>query len=427
MCLILVLVLLISWSPIRARASALPEIAGVATKVIPFAKVVEPAALGVGGTLFCWVVAALGVGFTVYEAVQRYNDFQDYSGMLETSIYYYPDGSWSYGVDMDFVQSVRAFLFDTGVLVDRRAHGVHVSDDIIVHSYMDPDTGEIYSKEFIVRSAEAAVYRFRVCTEDGMHYDIFYSNKFFKVSYLGSTYATLKTIGDVSFYFAVKNVGMPNTQGTHMAACVPGDYHLEDTILPICANILASGGAPYIESPGGAQIEHVAPMEIPIHEGYNEWYTNARPATNPDTQEEITVLPIPLNPSADPETQIGTLTQPNIWQGTISDPMPDMQPDPNPNPDPGTGVPSDIGKYQIDLKDFFPFCIPFDLYDFFTCLNADPVTPVIEWVIPLPGGVTYPLEIDLSAFDGVAQLLRRLQLLLFCVGLAFKTRDLIKG
>lgn len=96
----------------------------------------------------------------------------------------------------------------------------------------------------------------------------------------------------------------------------------------------------------------------------------------------------------------------------------------------GTGaivLPSEIGDFTIDLSGFFPFCIPFDLYDLFTCLNAEPVAPVIEWVLPLPGGETYPLEIDLSAFDSVALLLRRLQLLLFCVGLAFKTRDLIKG
>lgn len=96
----------------------------------------------------------------------------------------------------------------------------------------------------------------------------------------------------------------------------------------------------------------------------------------------------------------------------------------------GTGSwtpPSDMGKFTLDLKQYFPFCIPFDLYAFFTCLNAEPVAPVIEWIIPLPGGKTYPFEIDLSAFDSVAQILRRMQLLLFCVGLAFKTRDLIKG
>lgn len=88
---------------------------------------------------------------------------------------------------------------------------------------------------------------------------------------------------------------------------------------------------------------------------------------------------------------------------------------------------ADMDHFSISLSDYFPFCIPFDLYDFFACLNADPVAPVIDWEIPLPGGTTYPVQVDLSAWDEVAQLLRRLQLLLFCVGLAFKTRDLIKG
>ena len=89
--------------------------------------------------------------------------------------------------------------------------------------------------------------------------------------------------------------------------------------------------------------------------------------------------------------------------------------------------PTDPNAFALDLSNYFPFCIPFDLYDFLSCLNADPVTPVIEWEIALPGGGSYPLELDLSPFDPVAQLLRRLQLLLFIIGLAFKTRDLIKG
>ena len=89
--------------------------------------------------------------------------------------------------------------------------------------------------------------------------------------------------------------------------------------------------------------------------------------------------------------------------------------------------PSNPGQFALDLTKYFPFCIPFDLYDLFTCLNADPVAPVIRWELPMPGGSTYPIELDLSPFNSVAQLLRRMQLLLFCVGLAIKTRDLIKG
>ncbi len=120
-------------------------------------------------------------------------------------------------------------------------------------------------------------------------------------------------------------------------------------------------------------------------------------------------------------------------------PSPDIDnPDPSPSvpgettpeetkPDEDDDEDKDLDMFTLDLSDYFPFCIPFDLYDFFTCLNADPVAPVIDWQIPLPGGGFYPMQIDLSAYDDVAQLLRRLQLLLFCVGLAFKTRDLIKG
>ena len=131
------------------------------------------------------------------------------------------------------------------------------------------------------------------------------------------------------------------------------------------------------------------------------------------------------------------------YEEYMKDIQPEQTSDPDPSPDPSD--PSDpeetkpeedegdeeeekdLDMFSLDLSDYFPFCIPFDLYDFFTCLNAEPVAPVIEWFVPLPGGGKYPLRIDLSAYDDVAQLLRRLQLLLFCVGLAFKTRDLIKG
>ena len=86
-----------------------------------------------------------------------------------------------------------------------------------------------------------------------------------------------------------------------------------------------------------------------------------------------------------------------------------------------------MSNFFLDLSQYFPFCIPFDLYAFVSCLNADPVAPVIDWEIYLPGGETYPLQVDLSPFDQVARILRTLQLLLFCIGLAAKTRDLIKG
>lgn len=64
----------------------------------------------------------------------------------------------------------------------------------------------------------------------------------------------------------------------------------------------------------------------------------------------------------------------------------------------------------VDLSKYFPFCIPFDLYDFFTLLDAEPVAPVLSWEIQDLSGQSYSLSVDLSEWDSVAQLFRRLQL-----------------
>ena len=80
----------------------------------------------------------------------------------------------------------------------------------------------------------------------------------------------------------------------------------------------------------------------------------------------------------------------------------------------------------VDLKDFFPFCIPFDLYAFFQLLDADPVAPVLSWEIPDLSGQVYSLSIDLAEWDSVALLFRRLQLFLFITGLAAASRKFIK-
>ena len=87
------------------------------------------------------------------------------------------------------------------------------------------------------------------------------------------------------------------------------------------------------------------------------------------------------------------------------------------------------GEYAVPgLETIFPFCIPFDIYVFCSALNADPVAPSFEWRMQYaPLGLDYTFEIDLSAFDGVAQVLRTMELLAFCVGLAFWTRHLIRG
>lgn len=96
----------------------------------------------------------------------------------------------------------------------------------------------------------------------------------------------------------------------------------------------------------------------------------------------------------------------------------------NPAIDLPVAVP-ESGGYTLSLVDFFPFCIPFDLYKFLACLAADPVAPSIHYEFPLLGE-TYSIDADLSVFDSVAKVMRTMETLAFCVGLVILTNKLIK-
>ena len=85
------------------------------------------------------------------------------------------------------------------------------------------------------------------------------------------------------------------------------------------------------------------------------------------------------------------------------------------------------GAYTLALADFFPFCIPFDIYNMLSLLSADPVAPAFTWQFYVPGGGTIPIEVDLSVFNTVASVLRTMEILGFCVGLAVGTKKLLFG
>lgn len=108
----------------------------------------------------------------------------------------------------------------------------------------------------------------------------------------------------------------------------------------------------------------------------------------------------------------------------IDPPAPDIPPV-NPNPD--VTAPDDVKPYTVRLGDVFPFCIPFDIYHMVTLFAAEPEAPHAKWEFSLPfTGGTYEIEWDLREWDEVAALCRKLELILFCVGLAVVTSKLIK-
>ena len=77
------------------------------------------------------------------------------------------------------------------------------------------------------------------------------------------------------------------------------------------------------------------------------------------------------------------------------------------------------------LKDFFPFCIPFDMYDMMAVLCADPEAPKFTFATSFLGNV-YSVEIDLSAWDTVAATVRYMVVAIYIVALAVATRKFIK-
>lgn len=107
-------------------------------------------------------------------------------------------------------------------------------------------------------------------------------------------------------------------------------------------------------------------------------------------------------------------------------PTPDVPPTVNPNPD--VEVPEDVTPYTVKIGEVFPFCIPFDLYHMVTMFSAEPEAPHAKWTFSLPWSPAqeYKVEWDLKKFDDLAELCRKLELVLFCVGLAVVTSKLIK-
>lgn len=94
-----------------------------------------------------------------------------------------------------------------------------------------------------------------------------------------------------------------------------------------------------------------------------------------------------------------------------------------------TATPStELADYTIDLRNYFPFCIPWDLYDMVTILVADPVAPHVQYPFVIePLNINYTIDLDFSQFDSVAAVLRTMELLAAGIGLALMTKRLIQG
>lgn len=94
-----------------------------------------------------------------------------------------------------------------------------------------------------------------------------------------------------------------------------------------------------------------------------------------------------------------------------------------------------LSKYKLPLFNFFPFCLPYDAYQFLTILDVAPVAPVFHVdTTPLFSHTKffhasdgYKITLDLTKYEEIFQILRAGECLAIVVGLCLISYKLIHG
>lgn len=89
--------------------------------------------------------------------------------------------------------------------------------------------------------------------------------------------------------------------------------------------------------------------------------------------------------------------------------------------------PGEIEPKKFDLRGLFPFCIPFDIHNLLQKFQAAPVAPHVQLPFVIQSiGFSYTFDLDFSAFDSVAAVMRTVEYIVFAIGLAWATSKVIK-
>ena len=170
-----------------------------------------------------------------------------------------------------------------------------------------------------------------------------------------------------------------------------------------------------------------------------------QPTPEPEPTKKPEVNPNPgggTDPDPNPTPSTTPAVNPDPGGGTDPDPNPDPNPDPDPdNPDPDNPDPTpeeEASPYKADLREIFPFCIPFDLIHLFKVFDAEPEAPVFKFPLdleldnPWTGEKVvdyhHEFEFDFSDYEDLIKLLRIIQIVAFITGLMMITRQqMIKG
>ncbi|MBO6230510.1 MAG: hypothetical protein J6O50_08065 [Ruminiclostridium sp.] len=82
-------------------------------------------------------------------------------------------------------------------------------------------------------------------------------------------------------------------------------------------------------------------------------------------------------------------------------------------------------KTPSNIVDKFPFSLPFDIYNTFNLLSAEPKAPKFTFPLKMDGVFDLSFEVDLSEYEWIAEIVRWLLFVVFVVGLIIVTNKLI--
>ncbi len=113
------------------------------------------------------------------------------------------------------------------------------------------------------------------------------------------------------------------------------------------------------------------------------------------------------------------------------EPVPEPEPEPEsesqPESEPIKDIEPGVSNYTVDVKQLFPFCIPFDFIALLDALDAEPEAPKFEVPFVVPAlGIDERYVMDLSMFDEQMALLRKFETVGFIILLMHLTHKFIK-
>ncbi len=170
----------------------------------------------------------------------------------------------------------------------------------------------------------------------------------------------------------------------------------------------------YFANLGTDKLPEVDPAVAPIV------FSGEMPAITIDPTRNPVIQPV-SDPSTNPGTNPGTNPDPGTGIDPGTDPTPDTSIE-----DTITQTKPFFGGLSGELKNKFPFSIPWDLIAVFTLFQAEPETPRIEVPFIIESlGIEESIVIDLSGYGLLSRISRSLMAVLFVLGLIKMTPTML--